>query len=117
MKRSQTAFLKEACVSKAINFLSNIYSDKTIVSILESAINRRFEIHFLNRLTGVPQSLTTVQLAGIKKFGGVNILLETGQTYQIGLEMDQNRKGTYQEIYFADLIVGEKTLAQIKKEF
>lgn len=100
-----------------VNYLNAIYTETTINSILDAAINGKFEIHFLNQLIGTPQPLTRVQLMGIKKFRGVNILLETGQTYQIGLEMNQNIKGSYQEIYFIDLIVDNVTLDKIKNEF
>jgi hypothetical protein len=104
-------------MSTVINFLKNYYPDKTINLIIEYAIDQQVELYFLNRLTCVPQPLTMVQLAGIKKFGGVTILLETGQTYQIGLMMEQTKKGTYQEVRLADLIVDEKILNKIKKEF
>jgi hypothetical protein len=104
-------------VNTVINFLKNYFSDKTINLIITSAIEQQVELYFLNRLTCVPQPLTMVQLAGIKKFGGVSVLLETGQTYQIGLIMEQTRKGTYQEVRLADLIVDEETLNKIKKEY
>jgi hypothetical protein len=104
-------------VSTVINYLNAIYSEKTINSILDFAINQNCEIHFINKLTNVPRPLTRVQLMGMKKFRGVNILLETGQTYQIGLEMDGPAKGTYQEIYLADLVVDKATLEQIKHTF
>lgn len=104
-------------MSQTVNFLNDIYSKTTINSILDFAINGRWEIYFLNRLTNVLQPLTMVQLAGIKKFTGINILLETGQTYQLGLVMDQIMKGTFQEVRLFDLIVDKNTLKEIKMEF
>lgn len=101
-------------MDKALHYLSAIYNEKRVHSILESAINQEFEIYFINELTKAPQPLTLVQLMGIKKFGGVNILLETGQTYQIGLEIE-SVGGTYQAIYLTDLIVSTATLEHIKR--
>ena len=96
--------------------LNATYSDAAIKSILEFASTGGCKIYFLNDNSGMPQQLTATQLAGIKKFGGVNIVLETGQTFQIGLEIG-NVRGTFQEIYFADLVVDHQTLLRLKNEF
>jgi hypothetical protein len=104
-------------VSSDVCLLRDIYSEATINSILDYAINRGCEICFMNRLTSMLQPLTFVQLAGIQKFRGVNILLETGQTYEIGLESERLGPGSYQEIYFYDLLVDKKNLDLIKMEF
>jgi hypothetical protein len=107
----------EIVVNEFLVALNETYSDTAIKSVLEFAINGGCKIYFLNNITGMPQQLTPTQLAGIKKFGGVNIVLETGQTYQIGLEIGGNSRGTYQEIYFDDLVVDHQTLIQLRNEF
>lgn len=99
-----------------IHYLHTIYNDQAINFILEAAINQQFEIYFINELTNIPQPLTLVQLMGLKKFGGIKILLETGQTYQIGLEIEP-LTGTYQTLHLADLIVNNATLKNIQKIF
>lgn len=104
-------------MNQTVNYLSHLYNETTLHSILDLAINGKYVIYFLNQKTHIPEALTRVQLMGIKKFRGVNILLETGQTYQIGLEMNPIEGATYQEIYLSDLIVDNNTLAPIKKEF
>lgn len=109
-------FNKENWVNQIIYYLSNLYNETTINSILDLAINGIYEIYFLNSQTNVIQPLTMVQLMGIKKFRGVNILLETGQTYQIGLEMHPKKGQTYQEVYIIDLIVNKNTLDRIKNK-
>lgn len=97
------------------NYLSNIYSKTVMLAIMEAAMSGRWKIYFLSDLTTQPQVLTMVQLAGIMKFSCVNINLETGQTYQAGLEMNREGMGTYQDVGLADLIVDEETLKLIKK--
>lgn len=100
-----------------IHFLNKIYNAATITSILNFAIDNGLEIYFVSNLTGIPQPVTPVQLLGIKKFGGVSTLLETGQSYQIGLDIPKNPKGTYQDITIDDLFVNSETLEIITNEF
>lgn len=101
-------------MKQSMQLLSAIYKEPTLLTILEGAINKHWPVYFLSRLTDEYQALTAVQLAGIRRFRRVIILLETGQTYEVGIERVQNRPGTYQEVGYGDLLVDEKTLAAIQ---
>jgi hypothetical protein len=104
-------------VSHFGNYLGNIYSKTIILSIIDAAMMGRWQIYFLNDVTNLPQPLTMVQLAGIRRFSSVNINLETGQTYQAALEIAREGMGTYQDVGMMDIIVDESTLNHIVKEF
>lgn len=98
-------------MSHALTRLGDHYTKKMVIAILEDAASQRFPIYFVSQLTHEPQALTFIQIAGMIKFQSITILLETGQTYQPGLELDESGDGTFQTITLIDLLADEATLA------
>lgn len=93
--------------------LGDFYGAKKLNAILSAALDGEWDIHFLSRLTNESQALTRVQLHGLIKFQQITILLETGQTYQQGLGVEETGVGTYQDIGLMDLLVDEVTFKRI----
>jgi hypothetical protein len=100
-------------MNKDVIQLGDFYGVKKLNAIINAALDGEWEIHFLSRLTNESQALTRVQLHGLTKFSQITILLETGQTYQQGLGVEDNGVGTYQDIGLMDLIVDEETFKRI----
>lgn len=96
--------------------LSYCYSGRAFKEIIDAAALGQWQIYFYNSLTQQPDPLTRIQLAGISRYGRISILLETGQTYQVGMGLPED-SGTYQEVGHDDLLVDEVTLEKLTAQF
>jgi hypothetical protein len=96
--------------------LSYCYSGRVFKEIIDAAALGQCIIYYHNQLSQAPEPLTRIQLAGISRYGRICILLETGQTYQVGMGLPED-SGTYQEVGHDDLLVNEATLEKLTAQF
>jgi hypothetical protein len=112
-------------VSDNGKFLNSIYRDETITSIIEEAINGKFELTFIERCTGQEQKLLKKDLAAIRGIGvgrKVEIETEAPASRLVGGGWAGQRReilsfGRRQKVGYADLRVNEIFLEQIRRVF
>lgn len=96
--------------------LSYCYSGRALKEIIDAGALGQWPLYFYNKLTEEHQPLTRIQLAGISRYGRISILLETGQTYQVGMGLPEDA-GTFQEVGHDELLVNETILQTISAQF